>query len=149
MKKNFFILALITSFFLSLSVSHAFYTRGPVTDEIDYDNLKIYPPKTECDEPVVKGDSDDNACLAKVSARLTYAFTEDQDLRATLLFYNIFNEIMGAAEIEETLRWEEGFVDFIDYIYIYPEFDFDDIRTTHHTEWEIHKKNKDESMEKK
>jgi len=116
----------------------AFNTDGPVTSEIDVVNLELYPPKLDCDEPVVKGDLNETECLAKISGRLTYAFTEDFQFNATLLFYNLFNEIVGEAKIDETLRWEEGYVDFVDFVYIYPEYDFDALRKSHTLQWEIH-----------
>jgi len=81
---------------------------------------------------------------AKISVRLTYALTEDQEFKATLLFYNIFNEIVGETTIEETLRWTEDHMDSVNFIYIYPEFDFSAIRNSHHIEWELHELNKDE-----
>jgi predicted nucleic acid-binding protein len=149
MKTNCFIFAFIVSTCLCFSMAFAFYSHGPVAGEVDYDDMEIYPPKIECDEPVVKGDLNETECMAKVTASLTYAFTEDQEFKATLLFYNIFNEIMGEAEIKETLRWEEDHVDFVDFIYIYPEYDFHAVKNSHHIEWKIHKQNKDESMGKK
>ena len=144
-----FIFVFIISTYFCFSMAFAFYTHGPISAGIDYEDMEIYPPKIECDEPVVKGDPNNSECLAKVSARLTYAFTEDQELKAILLFYNIFNEIMGEAEIKEILRWKEDHVDFADFIYIYPEYNFHAVKNSHHIEWEIHRQDKDESMEKK
>jgi CDP-glycerol glycerophosphotransferase (TagB/SpsB family) len=128
-----------------LSIAFAFYPYGQVTSEIDYADLEIYPPEIECDEPAVKGNIDNNKCLPKLRVRLIYSFTKDQIVIAKVLFYNIFNEIMGEADIEETLRWEEDHIDVVDFIYIYPEFDFSAVKNSHHMEWEIHEQNKDES----
>ncbi|MBW2364271.1 MAG: hypothetical protein JRF25_04155 [Deltaproteobacteria bacterium] len=122
MKITRFIFAFIISTYFCFSTGFAFYTHGSITAGIDYEDMKIYPSKIECDEPFVKGDPNNAECLAKVSARLTYAFTEDQELKAILLFYNIFNEIM-------------------------PEYDFHAVKNSHHIEWEIHRQDKDESME--
>lgn len=123
---------------LYLPMAFAFHLHGYVTQEINFKDLEIYPPKTNCHEPVVKGDPNANECMPKVSARLSYAFTRDQTFKATLLFYNIFDEIMGEAEIDEFLRCEEDHIDIVDYIYMYPEFDFNAIQKSHHIKWEIH-----------
>lgn len=134
----------ILLFVIFLPLAFAFHSHEFVTHEINFEDLKIYPPKINCSEPVVKGDSNENECLPKVSVRLRYAFTQDQEFKATLLFYNIFNEKMGEAEIEELLRWEEDHADIVDFIYVYPDFDFNAIQNSHHIEWKIHKQLKND-----
>ncbi len=139
--KTFYLLCVcaISIFFFSTSAM-AFDSHGQVTSEIDYSDLEIHPPETGCDGAVVKGDPNGTKCLPKVNVRLTYAFTKDRALKATLVFYTIFNEIIGEAKINETLRWEEDHVDVVDFIYVYPEFDFDAVINSHHIEWEIRTK---------
>ena len=139
--------AIVVSFIITfscLSAALSFDHRGFVTPEIDYEDIKFYPPRVNCDEPVVKGDYHDTECLPKVSFTLTYAFTEDREFKASLLFYNIFNEIIGQADIEETLRWEDDHVDVVDFIYMDSEFDIPDVERSHHIEWKIHEQKKDE-----
>jgi len=118
-------------------VSFAFSSHGAVTSEIDYENMEIITPEVECDEPVVKGDPLENQCLPKVITRLTYAFTKDREFNATLIFYNFFNEIVGETVIEETLRWEEDHADIVDFVYVYPEFDVNDILDCHRIKWKV------------
>jgi len=139
MKIKLFIFVYSISVFLP-HIAFAFDTNGHITAEIDYESMEIFPPEIECDEPVVKGDPNKHKCLPKIQTRIIYAFTEDQEFRATLLFYNIFDEILGESEIAETLRWEEDHLDVVDFIYIYPEHDFQALKNSHHIVWEVHKK---------
>jgi hypothetical protein len=148
MRRTCFIFSFFISVFLFTPASFTFYTQGHVNVEFDYDKLEIYPPEIDCEEPVVKDDIYKTDCLAKIKTRLLYALTEDTEFKATLLFYTIFDEIVGEAKIEETLRWEENHIDIVDYVYIYPEFDFNALKSSHHVIWKVHENNKDTSTGK-
>jgi len=107
--------------FLSYSVPEIVYPgNGYINDDIQYNSFEI---KGE-DSLYIAGD-------------LTYYVEEDKNLKATIFFYNIFNEVLAKAHIKVTLTENDDSVEFDAPIHIGNESDPLEVKSTHHIQWEI------------
>jgi len=93
---------------------------GYINDDIQYNSFEIIGE----DSLYVAGD-------------MIYYVEEDKKLKATIFFYNIFNEVLAKAHIKVTLTENDDSVEFDAPIHIGNESDPLEVKSTHHIQWKI------------